>query len=454
MIETNTPYLADIKEVINLFVQNEQVEFSHYFSQEQDEYFNKIEINGKSYEFKDEKPFINGELQRKRYEKRNVKLSVYKAFESFYEKSMPWGALTGIRPTKLAYSELENGRDFRGLFKKMRVSDNKTELIGKILKAQEGIYQKTPDNADFFVFIPFCTSRCKYCSFVTTDISKTGKYVDEYVSCLVEEIREAKKIFPSPRSYYIGGGTPVSLPYNQLKRVLEAIGKVDGVEYTVEAGRPDCINAENIELLLEYGVNRICVNPQTFNDKTLERLGRRHTSQDIFEKYQLVRDKFIINMDLIAGLEGETYDDFKHSLDTAISLRPDNITVHTLCLKKGAELKEKVSYLTDEGVSEAVEYSHKSLQKAGYVPYYLYRQKYMAGNLENTGYCLPGKECVYNIDIMEEISNNVACGANAVSKAVFDNCNRIERYKNPKDIPTYINKKEILIKEKANLFCK
>ena len=130
-------------------------------------------------------------------------------------------------------TELENGRDFHELFKKMRVSDNKTELIGKILKAQEGIYQKTPDNADFFVFIPFCTSRCKYCSFVTTDISKTGKYVDEYVSCLVEEIGEAKKIFPAPRSYYIGGGTPVSLPYNQLKRVLEAIGKVDGVEYTV-----------------------------------------------------------------------------------------------------------------------------------------------------------------------------------------------------------------------------
>ena len=448
---TNTNYLPDLREVINLFVPDDTINVEHEFTQKDGKYFNKITVNGKLYDYVDCIPQANGEMEVKRYEKRNVKLCLYRALESYYGKSMPWGALTGIRPTKLAYASIERTGDFYGLFEDMGVSKEKVKLVSSILEEQKGIYEKNVDNADFFVFIPFCTSRCKYCSFVTTDISKSGKYVHEYVDTLVKEIEYSKSLVKNLRSVYIGGGTPVSLPKEELKRVLDAIGKVD-VEYTVEAGRPDCIDEENVKLLLDYGVNRICVNPQTFNDKTLERLGRRHTAKDIFDKYALVKDKFIVNMDLIAGLEGESFDDFKYSLDTAVSLKPDNITVHTLCLKKGAELKENVTRLDDNGVSQMVEYSHKTLDEHGYKPYYMYRQKYMAGNQENTGYALKGKACVYNIDIMEEISGNVACGANAVSKAVFDNCNRIERYKNPKDIPTYINKLPTILEEKKKLF--
>lgn len=448
---TNTAYSPDIREVINLFLPESQVEVAHAFTESEGNYHNTVTVNGVNYEFTDIKPHAETPLEKKRFEKRNIKLCVYKALESYFNKSMPWGALTGIRPTKLAYTEEENSRDFKELFKKMRVSEEKTALTGKILAAQKGIYEKDTDNTDFFVFIPFCATKCRYCSFITADISKSGRYISDYITALCEEIKEAKKLIKNLRSVYIGGGTPVSLPAEELRRVLEAVGR-QNAEYTVEAGRPDCMDEENIKLLKEYGVTRICVNPQTFNDATLERLGRRHTAADVVEKYNLVKGDFVVNMDLIAGLEGETIKDFKNSVDTAINLRPDNITVHTLCLKKGSELKESVGYLSENGVSEMVEYAHKALAAAGYIPYYLYRQKYMAGNLENTGYALPGKQCVYNIDVMEEISGNVACGANAVSKAVFDGCAKIERYRNPKDILTYIEKLQTVISEKKKLF--
>ncbi|MCQ2399070.1 MAG: radical SAM protein, partial [Clostridia bacterium] len=255
------------------------------------------------------------------------------------------------------------------------------------------------------------------------------------------------------KSVCIGGGTPVARPTDALKKVLTAMG-YKGVEYTVEAGRPDCIDYEKLKLLADFGVTRICVNPQTFNNATLERIGRFHTAEDVIDKYLLARKEFDfdINMDLIAGLDGESVEDFKKSVDKAIELSPDNITVHTLCLKKGSALKEEESRLDGAGVEEMVEYAHSSLDKAGYSPYYLYRQKYMAGNLENTGYAKQGKACVYNVDIMEEISDNVACGANAVSKALFDGGERIERYANPKDIPTYVAKLQKIKEEKKSLF--
>jgi oxygen-independent coproporphyrinogen-3 oxidase len=254
------------------------------------------------------------------------------------------------------------------------------------------------------------------------------------------------------RSVYIGGGTPVTLRRDLLERVLKAIG-YSGVEFTVEAGRPDCITEDSLKLLKDYGVTRICVNPQTFNDKTLALIGRRHTANDVVEKFALAKKYgFDVNMDLIAGLPDETFDDFAYSIDKAISLKPENITVHTLCLKKGADLKNDNERLSGEGVTQMVEYSHKQLHSAEYLPYYLYRQKYMAGNLENTGYALKGKACTYNIDVMEEIADNIACGANAVSKVVFGGENRIERYANPKDVKTYIDKIETIKAEKNKLF--
>lgn len=449
---TDTPYGADLREVINLFLPENELAFFHTFSRKDGFYENEIAIEDKVYFYRDAIPFAADALEKKRFEKRNVKLSAYKALSEFFGREMPWGALTGIRPTKLAYQELERSGDFKPLFDDMCVSVKKREIVEKILAAQRGIYKKDDANSDFFVFVPFCPSKCAYCSFITADITRSGKYVDAFVNALEKEIFAAKKLVKNLRSVYIGGGTPVALPAKAFERVLEAVGRHAGTEYTVEAGRPDCIDEEKLALMEKYGVTRVCVNPQTFNDATLARLGRKHTSADIYEKYAMVKDRFSVNMDLIAGLEGETYADFCRSLDAAIALRPDNVTVHTLCLKRGSLLKEEKSYLSEGGVSQMVEYAHEALAKAGYSPYYLYRQKYMAGNLENTGYTLPGKACVYNVDTMEEISATVACGANAVSKAVFCGCERIERYKNPKDIPTYINKIDEIVAEKEKLF--
>lgn len=388
-------------------------------------------------------------LEVKRYEKRFGKISLYKLLSEYYKKELPWGALTGVRPTKLARQQGENFKEF--FTDKMFVSREKTELIGKILNVQKDLIGKEGEYYHLFVSIPLCPTRCAYCSFISCEISKE-KRVNEYIEALIKEIGEAKALDKTFKSVYIGGGTPVALKDEDFEKILSAIGYFDG-EYTVEAGRPDVITAQKLEIMKRYGVTRVCVNPQTFSNKTLELIGRKHTAGDIIEKYKLVRSfGFDINMDLIAGLPEESFEDFKYSLDTAISLDPENITVHTLALKSGSKLKEKMDRVGDDTVVKMVDYAHKTLQSSGYEPYYLYRQKYMAENLENTGYTKKGKACVYNIEIMEETGNIVACGANAISKAIVAGGKRIERVGAPKDIASYLSRMGEIVETKNKLF--
>ena len=333
----------------------------------------------------------------------------------------------------------------------MRVSDKKLEMVGQIIENQTGCRQTAADNCDLFIGIPFCPTRCSYCSFVSNIISKE-KRLEEYVDALCREITAAKLMIKNLRSVYIGGGTPVSLSAELLEKILAAVGNVN-CEYTVEAGRPDCIDENVLSLLKKYGVTRICVNPQTFNDKTLEIIGRKHTAADIREKYAMAKKfGFDINMDLIAGLPQESFSEFKYSVDEAVALYPDDITVHTLSLKKGSKLKESIERLDAGEIEKMIDYAYDSLTAEGYKPYYTYRQKYMAGNLENTGYAKSGKVCIYNVDVMEETADNIACGANAVSKKLFDGGERIERFGAPKDIATYIAKIDEIISEKNKLF--
>ena len=351
MVTTNlTSMLPDIKEVVNLFGNEKDFNIEHFFNENDTHYLHSVTVspltvssnatkNEYLYEF--DKVKYSDPLEVKRVLKRYSKLSVYKALVQTTKEEKPWGALTGIRPTKLAYTQLENTGDFKNFFSSvMGVSEDKIKLVESILSSQKGIYNTDSDNADFFAEIPFCPTRCSYCSFITADMRKTAKLIPDYVTALEKEIKNAKSLVKKLRSVYIGGGTPVSLELKDLERVLKAID-YSGVEYTVEAGRPDCINEDNLKLLKDYGVTRICVNPQTFNDKTLVKIGRNHTAKDIFEKYELAKKfGFDINMDFIAGLPDENFSDFKNSIDTALSLKPENITVHTLCLKKGSELKE------------------------------------------------------------------------------------------------------------------
>ena len=456
MIDTKLEFLSnDLREVETLFDGGEQFNIRHLFSESENKLVNTIVVNGKSYAYGNLiKPFKD-EIERKRIVKRYAKLAVYKALSAFTGKSLPWGALTGIRPTKLAYQTLETSGEFEEFFiDTMKVSERKTSLIKSVLEMQKGVYEKNDDNTAFFVFIPFCPSRCRYCSFISADVKSSAKYIDEYVDTLVYEIENSKDFIRKLRSIYIGGGTPVALTNERLEKVLTAIDKINtGVEYTVEAGRPDAINAENLSMLKAHGVTRICVNPQTFNDKTLEILGRSHTSRETEEKYELAKKfGFDVNMDLIAALPNETFDDFKYSLDKAKSLSPEDITVHTLCIKRGSYLAEMTDRLPEGEVEKMVDYARETLENGGYKPYYLYRQKYMAGNLENVGYAKQGKACVYNIDVMEEIAQNVACGANAISKFIQNGGERVEREASPKDVRTYLEKINAILDAKRKLF--
>ena len=452
MFTTNTEFLkADMADVLRLF--GDVPDVAHTFVYAENNFMNAVIVGGREYDFC-ERQECAGEIEFKRYARRFAKLALYEALRAETGRSMPWGALTGIRPTKLAYAEQAAGRRFEPLFEKFGVSRENIALVRAVLDAQQGIYAREEGAADLYIGIPFCPSKCNYCSFITADISRTGQYVEGYLSALEKEIAACRGLFRRLKSIYIGGGTPLVLETPQLRRVLDAAAPfAEGQEYTVEAGRPDVFTEEKLRLLKDYGVTRICVNPQTFSDETLARIGRRHTAADIYRAFDMARRfSFDINCDLIAGLPGERAEEFCSGLDKAVALAPENITVHTLCLKKGAKLKEEESRLAGDGIGEMISYSRSALSAAGYVPYYLYRQKYMADNRENTGWTKPGRACVYNIDVMEEITDNIACGANAVGKKLFAGEGRIERIGSPKDIPTYIAKIEGILAEKRKLY--
>ena len=428
---------------------SEEENFTHYFEYAGGKFLNTIEYMGEFYDFEDDGE-VENELIFKRLAKRYCKLAFYKVL-SKHKGHLVWGALTGIRPTKLAYMEGAEGRDFHELFNKMDVNTAKCELVGRILSVQKPVYANG-GGQDLFISVPFCPTKCEYCSFITAPVEATKGYLDSYIDCLVREIESVKPLLTDLKSIYIGGGTPFVLSEDHLRRIFGALEGLNAPEYTVEAGRPDTFTDEKLKLCKQFGVTRICVNPQSFNDSTLEKIGRKHTAQQTIQAFRLAEKYgFDINLDLIAGLADESVADFEKSLKEAISLNPANITVHTLSLKSGAKLKERVKRLNIAGISDMVSLSDKLLTEAGYSPYYLYRQKYQAGGLENVGWCKDGKACVYNIDVMEEISDNIAVGANAISKKLFEG-DRIERHATPKDLPTYINKIDKIIEERKKLF--
>ena len=451
---TNCSFLEnELMDVVRLF-KNRPNELQHTYRYEEGVFYNEFIVDGQAFSFKDEGQVCD-ELEFKRLERRFAKLALYEILSNKYGEQMPWGALTGIRPTKLAYTEQEKGGDFRELFNRMRVSQENVELVAKILKAQEGIYEKKDENVDLFVSIPFCPTKCAYCSFVTAPIDKTRQFLPDYLSALEREIEESKPLIRSLRSIYVGGGTPFALSVEELDRVLKPLQSLAGVEYTVEAGRPDVFSKEKLALLKERGVTRICINPQTFSEETLRAIGRKHTVEDVYRAFEMIDGfGFDVNVDLIAGLEGETVESFAKGVEKAVETGAENITVHCLSLKAGAKLKEENSYLENDGISDMISASREILSKSGYEPYYMYRQKYQVGNNENVGWTKPNKACVYNIDIMEEIADNLALGANAVSKKVCFDDGRIERFASQKDLKTYLEKIDEILQKRAIFFQK
>ncbi len=444
----------ELLDVARLFKRRPET-LSHAFRFKEGVFANDFTVDGRSFAFED-RGQVCDELHFKRLERRFAKLRLYQILSELYGERMPWGALTGIRPTKLAYREIEEGGDFVSLFREMGVREENIRLVKDILDTQKGIYEKKDGNTDLFVSIPFCPTKCAYCSFITAPIDKTRSFLPDYLSCLEREIAAAKESAGNLRSVYIGGGTPFALSASELGRVMESVSKnfhTEGVEYTVEAGRPDVFSEEKLRLLKDYGVTRICINPQSFSNETLVKIGRKHTAEDIYKAFETAgKYDFIVNVDLIAGLEGETPEVFENSVQKAIETGADNITVHCLSLKAGAKLKEETAYLENDFISDMVACSRALLSQNGYLPYYMYRQKYQVGNNENVGWTKKGKACVYNIDIMEETADNLAVGANAVSKRVFNEQGLITRLASQKDLKTYIGGVDELIEKKRKFF--
>ena len=393
------------------------------------------------------------DLMKKRFYKRYMKRDLYDYLHALTGVSLSYGSLTGIRPTKLFYELREEGiepeqalRDF------FRVSPEKSRLIADIVRNQEGILGAQTDKADWFVNIPFCPSRCHYCSFLSEVIRPKKSNLPAYVEALIKDIACAPPQ-KERRAIYVGGGTPTSLSPDLLDRVLEAIN-ANGEEFTVEAGRPETLTAEKIAVMKARRVTRVSVNPQTFKQETLDLIGRRHTVQDIFKAYDLVRKggSFDVNMDFITMLPGESFEDFKHSIDTAISLEPENITVHSLAIKRGSVFAETAYDNFSDGLAERMsDYARSALDRAGYGPYYMYRQKNTSGRLENIGYAKKGKICLYNVDIMEETHDIYASGAGAISKRLYGN-GLIERLAEVKEIKGYLERQEEMREKKIKFF--
>lgn len=377
----------------------------------------------------------------------------------------PWGMLTGVRPVRIVHDQRAAGHtdiQIEELFlKHYDCTPQKFSLVKAIADLQRPILARAkPLDYSLYIGIPFCPSRCSYCSFVSLSTERETKLMQPYVNALCREIRamcdQAGSCGLILKTIYIGGGTPTALSAAQLRQLMGTVREcfdLSGLEeYTVEAGRPDCTDPEKLAVLKEYGASRISINPQTFSDAVLARIGRRHTAQDIltcFEQARAAGHKNI-NMDLIAGLPGDTVEGFAQSLDTAIALSPENITVHTLTLKRASNLVIKSEEGDYADVAAMLE-SCAALAGAGYAPYYLYRQKNTLQNLENTGWCKPGFEGFYNIYIMEEVHSILSAGAGGSTKLCQPGGSRIQRIFNYKYPAEYIDGFDTILKRKEGV---
>jgi len=403
------------------------------------------------------------------------KCTLYTKLSAQLNKTLPWGYLTGVRPSKIAYTLLEKGADREQILeeftKKHLVSEKKAQLALQVAQTEKSILEKMDykNGYSLYIGIPFCPTTCLYCSFTSYSLAAYQSKVQPYLEALLKEMKYVSEAMRGRRldTVYFGGGTPTTLSAGQLDMLLTELERQFDLsacrELTVEAGRPDSITYEKLCVLKAHHVDRISINPQTMNQQTLDLIGRRHTVEQIEEAFALAEKAGLdnINMDMILGLPGENKEMVQHTLEKIKALAPESLTVHSLAIKRAAALniwREKYLDLqmdnSDEIVSMAADYAHQM----GHQPYYMYRQKNMAGNFENVGYSKPGLECIYNILIMEEKQTIIAMGAGASTKIVFQNeteggqAGRIERIENVKDVTNYIQRIDEMIERKRKFF--
>ncbi len=397
-----------------------------------------------------------------------LKQHIYKLLSEHTGKTLPWGTLTGIRPTKIAMNLLEEGKTEADVAQYMEktygTSAQKIALSLEIAQRERSLLQRLDYERGYslYIGIPFCPSTCLYCSFTSFPLSQWGKRVDEYLDALEQEIAFTADRFSDKHldCIYIGGGTPTTLSPRQMDRLLTMLERSldlsQLLEFTVEAGRPDSIDREKLEVLRAHGISRISINPQTMKQETLDLIGRRHTVEQTVDSFYLARSMGFtnINMDLIMGLFQETLADVKNTLAKVKELAPDSVTVHSLAIKRAARLqmfKEDYAGLTMVNTQEHLDAAEQACAQMGMAPYYLYRQKNMAGNFENVGYAKEGKAGIYNVLMMEEKQSIVACGAGSISKRLYPD-GRIVRCENVKDVTLYLAKINEMIERKRKLF--
>ena len=412
--------------------------------------------------------YIAADFTERKEAKNQLKQGLYRILSGMTGKELPWGTLTGIRPTKIPMKLLEEGQSKETIRSYMKdtyfASDEKIELAIEIAERELDILKQIDyeNGYSLYIGIPFCPTTCLYCSFTSFPLATWRAKVDAYLDAVERELDYVAVKFGKKRlnSIYIGGGTPTTLEPYQLDRLIRKIrcsfDLSDCKEFTVEAGRPDSITREKLETLKKWDITRISINPQTMKDETLKIIGRRHTVAQTVESFKLAREIGFddINMDLIMGLPEETLDDVKCTLEQIKALEPDNLTVHSLALKRAARLnmfKEDYKDYKMVNTTEHMNLTAEYAKEMGLEPYYLYRQKSMAGNLENVGYASPGKAGIYNILIMEEKQTIVACGAGTVTKRVYGD-GRIDRCDNVKDVKLYMEKIDEMIARKQKLF--
>lgn len=413
--------------------------------------------------------------------KNRLKRLVYEIFSSYTGEALPWGTLSGIRPTKITTSLLKAGEDEDRVKQHMKseyyLSDEKAELSIGISKREIDILKDIDYKSGYSIYIgiPFCPSTCSYCSFTSYPVAVYREKVDKYIDALIKEMKSVGERLKNklPTTVYIGGGTPTTLEPHQLDRLFGEIYKTFNMEYvrefTVEAGRPDSITPDKLKVMSDYNVTRISVNPQTMNQKTLKLIGRHHTVQQVYQAFEMARDAGFdnINMDFIVGLPEEDIEDVRHTMEEASGLKPDSLTIHSLAIKRAARLntmKEQYDKYSYKNSRDIMELTAGYAEKMGMTPYYLYRQKNMAGNMENVGYSVSGKSGIYNILIMEEKQSIIALGAGAASKMVFlpdnfpdgefpDN-KQIHRIENVKDVDCYIERTDEMAGRKTKFLDK
>ncbi len=396
-----------------------------------------------------------------------IKRSIFNVLDELFKTYVPWGILTGIRPVKIVHNLLDQGLSEEDIRENLKnnylIKDEKIDLALDIAKRERVfIYPIDKNKISLYVSIPFCPTRCVYCSFPANPMKQFGHLRDKYVKALIKEIKGLAKLLKDTNkdieTLYIGGGTPTALEANQLdvliKALFEELDLSNIKEFTVEAGRPDTITKEKLEVMKKHNVTRVSINPQTMNNETLAKIGRDHNVDDIINCFKMARDLGFdnINMDIILGLVDEDLEMVRNTLEKIKELSPESLTVHTLAIKRASTLKEnldKYELTRYEEMIKMIDLSMEYAKDMGLKPYYMYRQKHMLGNLENIGYAKEGFECIYNIQIMEEKQSNLAVGAGAISKYVYVDEDRIERTDNVKNVEQYIDRVDEMIERKV-----